>query len=294
MKELEPMSIQDRSTTFVATDQNFAQTVIERSHQVPVLVDFWAPWCAPCQTLGPVLERLAGESNGKFVLAKVNVDENQQIAYALQIRSIPAVKLIVDGKLKDEFMGAYPEPMVREFLQQNLPSEQELEAKQGVEKLHSGDTAEAQRMFRETLAGDPKNAKALVGLGLILIDEGDLEGARDLLGQAVEQDDIRRELAQLRAKVFLAEHAAGDTGSLKARAQADPKDLDAKLALACQDALGGRAEPALVALLDIVRTDRKFKEDAGRKGMVSVFDILPPDSPLINQYRGKLSSILFS
>jgi putative thioredoxin len=288
------MSNQAGTQKFEATDQDFAQTVVERSYQVPVLVDFWAPWCAPCRTLGPVLEKLAEESDGKFVLAKVNVDENQQLAYALQIRSIPAVKLIIDGKLKDEFMGAYPEPMVREFLEHNLPSPEELEAKEGVGKLKAGDTASAKKMFQETLANDPKNAKALVGLGLILIDEGDLEEAKKLLSQAVEKDEIRRELTQLRAKVFLAEHATGEERAWRARLSTDPKDLEARFALACHDARKGRFEPALAAFLDIVKKDRKFKEDAGRKGMVAVFDLLPPDSPLTSTYRGKLSSILFS
>ena len=288
------MSNDAASHTFEATDQDFAQTVVERSYQVPVLVDFWAPWCEPCRTLGPLLEKLVAEYGGAVLLAKVNVDENQKLAYALQIRSIPAVKLIMDGKLKDEFMGAYPEPQVREFLDHNLPTAVEIEAKEGVGKLREGDTETAEQKFRETLKNDPKNAKALVGLGLIQIDRGNLVEAKQMLADAVEQDDIRRELAQLRAKVFLHENADGDEGALRARLQADPQDLEARFALACRDALNGRAEQALASLLEIVKTDRKFKEDAGRKGMVAVFDILPPDSPHTQAYRGKLSLILFS
>jgi putative thioredoxin len=163
-----------------------------------------------------------------------------------------------------------------------------------VGKLRSGDTEAAKRMFQETLASDPKNAKALVGLGLILIDEGELEEAKTLLAQAVEEDGIRRELAQLRAKVFLVEHSAGERGALQARLKANPKDHEARLALACQDALAGRHDAALAAFLELVKADRKFKEDAGRRGMVSVFDLLPPDSPLTASYRSKLSSVLFS
>jgi putative thioredoxin len=276
---------------FDATDQDFAQTVIERSHQVPVLVDFWAPWCAPCRTLGPVLEKLAEESQGRFVVAKVNVDENQQLAYALQIRSIPAVKLIMNGKLKDEFMGAYPEPMVREFLEHNLPTQQDLEAKEAVGLLKSGDAATARKKLEETLAGDPKNSKALVGLGLILADEGDLAGARKLLEQAVEQDDIRHDLAALRAKVYLMENAGGGNGT---PLQPGASELELKFAQACRDALGGRYDAALAAFLDIVKRDRKLKEDGGRKGMVSVFSLLPPDSTLTSEYRSRLSSLLFA
>jgi len=272
---------------FDATDQDFTHSVIERSHEVPVLVDFWAPWCAPCKTLGPLLEKIVDEGQGRFLLAKVNVDENQQLAQALQIRSIPAVKLIMDGKLKDEFMGAYPEPMVREFLDANLPTPQDLEAQEGVGLLKAGDTGTARKKFEETLATDPKNAKALVGLGLIKIEEGDLEGTKKLIEQVVEQDDIRHELAALQAKVYLTEHASGGNG-------AGSNELEGKFAQACRDAIQGRYEPSLEVFLEIVKRDRKFKEDGGRKGMVAVFAMLPPDSSLIKDYRGKLSLLLFS
>jgi putative thioredoxin len=287
MREPQELSNQPSPYVFDATDQDFTQSVIERSHEVPVLVDFWAPWCAPCRTLGPLLEKLVDESQGRFLLAKVNVDENQQLAQALQIRSIPAVKLIMEGKLKDEFMGAYPEPMVREFLDANLPSAEDLEAEEGVGLLKSGDTSTAQKKFEETLATDPKNAKALVGLGLIKIDAGDLEGTKKLLDQVVEQDDIRHELAALQAKVYLTEHKAAGNGT-------SPNELEGKFAQACQDGLQGRYDSSLAAFLEIVKRDRKFKEDGGRKGMVAVFAVLPPDSPLIMDYRGKLSLLLFS
>jgi len=287
MREPQEKSNHVPGFVFEATDQDFTKTVVERSHEVPVLVDFWAPWCAPCRTLGPLLEKLAEESAGRFLLAKVNVDENQQLAYALQIRSIPAVKLIMDGKLKDEFMGAYPEPMVKEFLEHNLPSAQDLEAKEGVGLLKSGQTESAQKMFEETLSNDPKNAKALVGLGLIKIDQGDLEGSRELLGRIEEQDDIRHELAALRAKVYLTENAAQGNGTPQG-------EMDRKFAQACRDALQGRFDASLSAFLEIAKQDRKFRDDGGRKGMVAVFAVLPPDSPLVRDYRSKLSLVLFS
>ena len=287
------MSIDPSPTTFDATERDFEQTVIQKSFEVPVLVDFWAPWCAPCKELGPILERMAAESQGRFVVAKVNVDENQQIAHALQIRSIPAVKLIVQGQIKDEFMGAYPEPAIKEFLDLNLPTAQDVEAEQGVGLLKSGDPVEAERVFRETLETDAKNAKALVGLGLILIEQGKLDEAKQMLGQIEEEEDIGREVAQLRAQVFLHEHA-GDEAALRAQLQSDPMNLEAKFGLACRDAVAGRHGPALEAFLEIVNTDRKFRDDGGRKGMVAVFDVLPPESPLEPEYRNKLSSILFS
>ena len=292
MKDSQAMSIDPSPAAFEATERDFEQTVIQKSFEVPVVVDFWAPWCAPCKELGPTLERMAADSKGRFVLAKVNVDENQHLADALQIRSIPVVKLIVQGQIKDEFVGALPEPAIKKFLDLNLPTEQDLEAEQGAGLLKSGDTAAAERVFRETLQSDAKNAKALVGLGLILIDQGKLDEAKERLGQIDEEDDIRRELAQLRAKVFLHEHA-GDEMALRAQLQSDPMNLEAKFGLACRDAVAGRHGPALEAFLEIVKTDRKFRDDGGRKGMVSVFDVLPPKSPLEPEYRNKLSSILF-
>lgn len=281
------------ASTYDATERDFETTVLQKSFEVPVLVDFWAPWCQPCLTLSPTLEKLAAESEGRFVVAKINVDENQALAQALQIRSIPAVKLIVDGQLRDEFMGALPEPQLREFLEHNLPSESEREAKAGIGELRSGHGEEAEAKFREILTSDPNNNRALVGLGLILVDRGDLDEARQLMERAVEEDDIRRELAQLRGKVFLHENA-GPAEELRAKLAQDPNDLEAKFALACTDAVEGRHTDALEAFLEIVRTDRKFREDAGRKGMVATFDILPPESELADTYRGKLSSILFS
>ena len=284
-----------------ATDADFQQKVIDASHQMPMLVDFWAPWCGPCKTLGPLLEKLADEYDGRFTLVKVNMDENPMLAQALRIQSIPNVKLVVNGALQDEFAGAYPEPEVRRFLDHHLPSEADREAIQGIQQMDSGDLESAVERFRQTLAEDPRNAVALVGLGNYYIDQGDLEQAKAMerdvseveLDRLPEQKAIENDLAELRAKIFLTEHA-GDPSEAAAQLEANGDDLAARLPLACAQGLQGQFEPALEHLLRIVKQDRKFQGDAGRKGMLAVFALLPPESPLDGEYRQKLSSLLFA
>lgn len=284
-----------------ATDADFQQKVIDASHQTPMLVDFWAPWCGPCKTLGPLLEKLADEYDGRFTLVKVNMDENPMLAQALRIQSIPNVKLLVNGALQDEFAGAYPEPEVRRFLDHHLPSEADRDAMQGIKQMESGDLESAVERFKQTLAEDPKNAVALVGLGNYYIGQGDLEQAKAMerdvseveLDRLPEQKEIERDLEELRAKIFLTEHA-GDPAQAATRLQANGDDLEARLHLGCALALQGQFEQALEHLLHIVKKDRKFQDDAGRKGMIAIFALLPPESPLDGEYRQRLSSILFA
>ena len=230
------------------------------------------------------------EAGGRFLLAKVNMDESPNLAQALQIRSIPAVKLIVGGRLQDEFMGALPEAEVRAFLERNLAPGEDRAA---TATLDEGDSASAEAAFRETLEKNPQDAKARVGLGHVLVDQGQWAEAQVLTGEIEEDDDLRRDLTKLRAKILLQENA-GVAEEARSDWEADPGNLEALFALACRNALSGEFEAALEGFFTIVQTDRKFKEDAGRRGMLAVFEILPEGSPLDSVYRGKLSSLLFS
>lgn len=276
-----------------STDQDFEAKVINRSQEIPVLVDFWAPWCEPCKTIGPVLERLVGEQEGRFELVKVNMDESPMLAQALRIQSIPAVKLFINGTIKDEFMGAYPEPEIVAFLEKNLPSEAVDDAMQGIQMLQQGDGAGAEGVFTQVLAGDPKNPVALIGSGHLRVDAGDLEGAKELVLTVNEVDlekltnrpQMEKLLSALKARIYLNECA--EPG------QAQPPDRAVQFAQACQGALGGQYETAMEAFLNIVQTDRKFMNDGGRLAMLAVFDLLPQGDPLSIEYRQKLSSILF-
>ncbi len=277
-----------------ASDQDFEAKVIQRSQQIPVLVDFWAPWCGPCRVIGPVLEKLAQEWAGRFELVKVNMDESPMLAQVLRIQSIPAVKLFVNGRVQDEFMGAYPEPEVARFLEHNLPSEKVEDATVGLQRWQLGDTLGARTIFQEVLQNEPKNAVALIGLGHCLVDEGDLDGAEDLARQVnvvdleklSQRQEMEKLLDALRGRLLLTRGAQEDAPAGDATAAAYRQ--------ACQQALQGNFDPALEALLEIVRTDRKFQDDAARKAMLAIFDLLPLDSPLLASYRQRLSSLLFA
>jgi putative thioredoxin len=288
------VSRQTPAAVIEAGDQDFEAKVIERSLKVPVLVDFWAPWCGPCKVIGPVLEKLATQWAGRFELVKVNMDESPLLAQALRIQSIPAVKLFINGQIQDEFVGAYPEPEVVRFLEHHLPSAKAQDAAQGLSLWQAGDSAGAMRVFQQVLAKEPKNAAALIGRGHCLLDQGDLAGAREAAATVNEADleklperaQLEKLLTVLRSRVFLTDAAVpGD---------AEPHELSVRLSGAAQAALTGQFERALADLLEIVRTQRKFQDDAGRKAMLAVFDLMPPGEPLLATYRQKLSNLLFA
>jgi len=278
-----------------AGDQNFQTVVLERSKTVPVLVDFWAPWCGPCKVVGPVLEKLAAEMAGRFELVKVNMDESPLLAQALMIQSIPAVKLIVNGEIRDEFVGAYPEPEVRRFLEHHLPPPAAVEAVKGLGELQAGHPEDAERKFQEILAKEPKNAVALLGMARIHFAKGDHDAAKALAERVNELEldklpnakAIARDLASLQGMVFLAEQLKALEGA------ADTSETGALFRKAAGEALGGAYDQALEDFLAVVKRDRAFRQDAGRKGMLAVFSCLPPDSPLVDDYRAKLSMLLF-
>lgn len=283
-----------------ATDADFQQIVLEASKEVPVLVDFWAPWCGPCKVIGPVLEKLAQEANGRFKLVKVNMDESPMLAQALQIQSIPAVKLFVNGAIKDEFAGAYPEPEIRKFLDQNLPTETDQEAASGLDVYVQGDKEQALGMFQEALKEDSDNPIALIGMGNHQFDEGNTEEARDIVTQisGIDLDHLpdkanaEKALAGLRAKLFLFDTRQAVSEAENSAAEAE--GIGPRLHKGCELALGGAHQEALEEFLAIVQKDRSFMGDAGRKAMVAVFDLLPNDSEITYSYRNMLSSLLFN
>lgn len=274
----------------------FNEVVIEGSKKTPVLVDFWAPWCAPCRALTPVLENLAREYDGKFTLAKVNSDENQELAAQFGVRGIPNVKAFVDGELVDEFSGALPESMVREFLDRVIPSPAEklrLEARDLYQRTRDG--AKALALLARAIEMDPKNELAVVDSAAIMVETGKFEEAKQMLERLSPLTQMEESVSALKARIDFAASAAAapDMESLKERIARDANDLDARLQLANLFVAKRDHAAALEELLEIVRRDRSFRDDVARKTMLQVFNLLGNQGELVSQYRKRLASAMY-
>jgi putative thioredoxin len=276
------------------SEANFMQEVVEASRRVPVLVDFWAPWCGPCRSLGPILEKLAEEYQGRFRLAKINSDENQALAAQFGVRGIPAVKAVVDGQIANEFTGALPESAVREFIDALLPSPAEPLRQEAQAARARGDADATRKLLLQAIRLDPKHEQARLDLIDVLLDADDLAEAKRLLDEIAEQGKDRNRIDSLAARLALAQGAAGgaDEATLRGKIGAEPADMAARLALANLLALKQDYRGALEALLEIVRRDRAFEDDVGRRTMLQIFSLLGSDSDVVREYRGKLSTLL--
>ena len=283
------------------TDANFQAEVLDS--QQPVLVDFWAPWCGPCKQLGPLLERAVTEAKGQVRLVKVNIDENPEIAQQLRIQSIPTVYAFKNGQPVDGFMGAIPESQVKTFIQGLIGPDAadagpdiEGALKLGSEALAARDIATAAQIFGQILQEDPGNPKAVAGLARCYLESGDLERAKQTLQLVRPEGEADEAFRAVQAELALKERAAqaGDLAPLRAKLEGNPADLDTRFALAqALDAKDSREE-AIAELLEIIRRDRKWNEDAARKHLLTLFDAMGPTDPRTLQGRRKLSSLLFS
>lgn len=277
---------------FDATTETFEAEVLRKSLEVPVLVDFWATWCGPCKTLGPILEKLAGEYNGAFLLAKVDVDKEQQIAAAFQIRSVPTVFLVKGGQLVDGFPGALPEGQLREFLATHgiVPAEG-APAEDAPAPL---DPQAQVAALREAISAEPDKDELKLDLVLALLRTGEAPEAERLLDAlpANLATDDRAVKARARLGFAAALKDAPAPEALRAAVQANPDDLRARHLLGVHALVAGDSEQALEQFLDMLKRDRAYEDGLARKSLIDAFRVIE-DEALVSQYRRKMSSLLF-
>jgi putative thioredoxin len=274
---------------------DFDEQVVAASHRQPVVIDFWAPWCGPCKALGPILEKLAAEYGGKFLLAKVNSDENQELAVRYGVRGIPSVKAMVKGKIVNEFTGAQPESVVRAWLDKIIPSPAQ-ELQQAAQQLAAaGDLDGAAQKLAQASALEPANEWVRVDAAEVMLLKGEMDEAQRLLDSLQDTDVLKdARVLQLKAQTRLAEMSAtGESeAALAAAVDADGNDLEARLKLANVLIASNRVAEGMEQLLEIVRRDRAFRDDIGRKTLLDVFNLLGGHGELVSEYRRKLASAL--
>lgn len=306
--DLLPVAAKDSFVKDV-TLQTFVADVIEGSKVRPVIVDFWAPWCGPCKQLGPILEKLVRAAKGALLLVKIDIDRDPEISQQMGVQSIPAVFAFFQGRPVDGFMGALPESEIQTWIDRLLklsggviPPEADdvvnlnLALDQAAEFLAAQDFATAEAIYRDVLDQDAANPGAYIGLIRCRVLAGDLKDARQFLDNAPAAIAKDKALDAVRSAVELAEQAAqgGSVNDLEAKVQANPADHQARFDLAMAHYAVGQREQAVDALLEIVRRDRKWNEDAARKQLVKLFEAFGAMDPLTIAARRRLSSIMFS
>jgi putative thioredoxin len=288
------MSAQASPGIVETSAETFEHDVIERSRQAPVVLDFWAPWCQPCRVLGPLLEKLAHEHQGRFVLVKANAEELPDAAASFGVQAIPAVFGLRDGQIVDFFAGVLPEHALRQWIERLLPSPAEQLAA-AARSLEAADPQAAAAHYREALQQDPNLAAAQIGLARVLLGLGQTAACREIIEHLAARGYLEPEAEKLKARLELQQQgeAAGGVEACRAAVAAAPNDLQLQLRLTEALAAAGQYEEALQIALRLVQQDRQRFGEPARQLMVDVFRLLPDDSQLAADYRRKLALALY-
>lgn len=280
---------QQPSWTFDATDETFESAVLERSESVLCVVDFWAEWCGPCRMLGPVLEELAAEFEGKFVLIKVNTEQSPQISMSYGIQSIPAVMAFRNREVNDGFVGALPKEQIKEWIESQLNNEQFHQAIQLVES----DPAAAIEQLTKLSSENPQEASIQIGLADAYLHSGETSRTEEIIAELEKRGFLEPEAQKIKARLAMQSRAGIDVDQARANVENDPENLPLRFDLA--NALVGQneLEEAFEICLELVRRDKAGVGDQARQLMVDVFQSLPDDSELTHDYRRKLSMALY-
>ena len=265
------------------TDENFEEVVMEESYKRAVVVDFWAQWCGPCRTLKPILEKLAKEYN--FLLAKVNVDENPHIAQEFGVQGIPDVRIFINGKEVDKFVGALPEPRLRDLLSKHIKSELDKKLEEAKMQTLSGNREEAEKIYKELIEKYPDNKKLALEVAQFFINENKLDEAEKLLNT----------IKEYHKEYYVKAQAVKELINFKRTCEElkPENELDELYKKASCEVLEGKYEEALKDFLQIVQKDKNYRDEAGRKGMIAVFNLIGEGDPLTKEYRKKLAMALY-
>ncbi len=284
----------NQAISFEVTEQNFAAQVIEASHQQPVLVDFWATWCGPCQSLMPILEQLAQSYQGKFLLAKVEIDSQQGLASQFGVRSVPTVKLVKNGQIVDEFTGALPESQIRAFLDKHIENESDQLMQQALMLYQQGDSEAALSQMGQILQAHPDNLNNKLIYTNILLREQHVDEAKKWLESlsAVANDNPQVQAMQAQLEFIHIVDNAPDMVTVQQQVADDPDNSEARYQLSAHAILQGQFDIAFEQLLEVVKRDRQFQDDAGRKALLKLFDLLGDKHELVSSYRRKLALAL--
>ncbi|MCF7992983.1 MAG: thioredoxin [Thiohalocapsa sp.] len=277
------------------TAENFEQVVLAGSMKQPVLVDFWADWCAPCRQLMPILAKLADDYGGAFVLAKIDTEAEQALAAQFGIRSLPTVQLFKGGQPVDQFMGALPEAQVREFLDRHIERESDKLLIRAKGLLAAGDIDAGAALIEQVRAADPEHKRLPIAEAQVKAALGDAAAAAELLQRIPVDLADDPEVAALRSQLDFAVVLAGapPAPACEARVESDPNDSEARYQLAAHQVIAGDYEAALENLMTLMQKDRAYGDDAARKGMLRIFDLLGGSGDLVSRYRARLSRALY-